>query len=436
MLAKVKRNHDAFIWLVIVFCTMDFYKVRAQHALIELNDLLTEHLIEDQFSPPVASRVYLYPNLAAERWLNAETYFQFYPSFVVAEGNMPAPALPDAELTACLSFTEVAAKLLFSGHTFAPKANAIIQKYYASKKGSNEWMASEAFAAETFKGMMHIAQNDGYNKRLTLLRYTFTDTDSTWQPTPPSYNDPVEPHWNTMMRIFVPKELPFPHHRPIPFSMEKDSPFRKELDEVLAWHAANSNQTLDIARHWDCNPVQLGITGHIMQFAYRMTPAGHWISIASDVMRHEHTPIKKSASLYSKLAAVCYDAFVDCWTQKYLFNTIRPVTLINKYLNPTWRPSIETPVFPEYPSGHSEVSASASVIMEDFFGKEYAFVDSTQRIFRLPSLSFSSFHQAAEQAGVSRQYGGIHFKQAILHGYERGIYIGNLHLKHYASKLK
>ena len=121
-----------------------------------------------------------------------------------------------------------------------------------------------------------------------------------------------------------------------------------------------------------------------------------------------------------------HDAFLHCWTLKYKFNTVRPVTVIQKYVQPDWKPIIDTPVFPEYPSGHSEVSAAAAVILEEFFGENYKFTDNTQAEFDLPAKSFSSLMEAAIQAGESRFYGGIHFTNSIEDGKNAGIEIGNL----------
>jgi membrane-associated phospholipid phosphatase len=104
---------------------------------------------------------------------------------------------------------------------------------------------------------------------------------------------------------------------------------------------------------------------------------------------------------------------------------IRPETIINKVLDENWYPLLQTPPFPEYTSGHSVVSGAASVILTDFFGDNIAFDDDTELPYDLPIRSYQSFHQAAEEAAISRMYGGIHYRKAIDEGLLQGQNVGN-----------
>ena len=89
-------------------------------------------------------------------------------------------------------------------------------------------------------------------------------------------------------------------------------------------------------------------------------------------------------------------------------------------MDPKWEPILLTPPFPEYPSGHSTQSGAAAEVLTHLFGEDYAFVDNAQDDEGLPPRSFASFRAAAEEAGISRLYGGIHFRAAIVNGLEQG----------------
>ena len=119
-----------------------------------------------------------------------------------------------------------------------------------------------------------------------------------------------------------------------------------------------------------------------------------------------------------------FDAFISCWDEKYRSNLIRPETLINQYIDENWKPVLQTPPFPEYSSGHSVVSGAASTVLTEIFGNDFSFDDDTEVPYGLPIRSFESFNQAAQEAAISRMYGGIHYRAAIDIGLQQGINVG------------
>ena len=118
------------------------------------------------------------------------------------------------------------------------------------------------------------------------------------------------------------------------------------------------------------------------------------------------------------------DAFICCWDEKYRSNRVRPETAIRRLIDPTWEPLLQTPPFPEYLSGHSVVSATSSVILSHYFGDHFSYRDSVEVSYGLPARNFESFHRAAEEAAISRFYGGIHFMDAITNGLQQGTKVG------------
>ncbi len=105
-----------------------------------------------------------------------------------------------------------------------------------------------------------------------------------------------------------------------------------------------------------------------------------------------------SMEVHTVLALTFTDAFICCWDEKYRSNRIRPETAIRLYIDPQWKPLLQTPPFPEYISGHSVVSGASAEILSHYFGDHFAYRDSVEQDFGLPPRSFQSFRQAAQEA--------------------------------------
>ena len=137
-------------------------------------------------------------------------------------------------------------------------------------------------------------------------------------------------------------------------------------------------------------------------------------------------------SAHAILSITLADAFISCWDEKYRSNRIRPETAINRWIDPRWRPLLQTPPFPEYTSGHSVISTAAALVLTRLLGENFAFTDDTEREFGLQSRRFKSFKQAADEAAISRFYGGIHYRDAIEKGQEQGEKIGQFIIKKFS----
>jgi hypothetical protein len=119
------------------------------------------------------------------------------------------------------------------------------------------------------------------------------------------------------------------------------------------------------------------------------------------------------------------DGFISAWDAKYAYELVRPETVINAHIDEEWAPLLQTPPFPEYTSAHSVISNAAATVLTDEFGTPFALVDSTEAAYGLPVRSFTSFKQAAEEAAISRMYGGIHYRMAIETGIAQGRKVGD-----------
>jgi hypothetical protein len=146
--------------------------------------------------------------------------------------------------------------------------------------------------------------------------------------------------------------------------------------------------------------------------------------IAAQVIEQRGLALDVAAETFAKVGIAVADAFVSCWWSKYRYNLLRPITYVQKVLmDPDWTIPLVTPPFPEYTSGHSAQSGSTAQVLTDLFGA-VAFIDHTHDARGLPARSFDSFFEAAEEAAISRLYGGIHFRSAIELGVEQGKCVG------------
>ena len=148
------------------------------------------------------------------------------------------------------------------------------------------------------------------------------------------------------------------------------------------------------------------------------------MGIAGIACRKANVSLDSAILIHTLVALTLHDAFISCWQEKFASDRIRPEAAINKLIDPSWRPLLQTPPFPEYTSGHSVVSSAVSVVLTHLMGDNFAFRDDSEVYFGLPERDFQSFYQAANEAAISRLYGGIHFRDACENGVQQGRNIG------------
>lgn len=158
------------------------------------------------------------------------------------------------------------------------------------------------------------------------------------------------------------------------------------------------------------------------------------VGICKIATQKTNASFSKTVYAYTKTSIAIADAFISCWDEKYRSNLIRPETLINKHIDEDWNPLLQTPPFPEYTSGHSVVSGASSRVLTNIFGDNFTFDDTTEIPYGLPVRSFTSFNKAADEAAISRIYGGIHYKSAVEKGLTQGIGVGNYIIKNLELK--
>jgi len=404
-------------------------KVKHPELFLSAMQNLTDIVVYDIFSPPVASRVYLYPTLAAYE-IMAQAYPDQYATLVGQVKDLQTIPVPDNDdvnphLSALFAFNTVGKTLIFSENkmeTFEENFLNQLDEYDVPRRAIK---ASKEHGNSVAKTILEWASKDMYNQTRTFPKYTIREEDQFWKPTPPDYMDGIEPHWKEIRTMVLDSSNQFEPKPPLPFDLTDGSPFQKQLMEVFEIGNKLNEEQVEIAKFWDCNPYVSTHKGHVMFALKKISPGAHWIGITKIVSRNRQADVHTTVAAYAKVSIAIADAFISCWDEKYRSNLIRPETLINKVLDENWYPLLQTPPFPEYTSGHSVVSGAASVILTDFFGDNIAFDDDTELPYDLPIRSYRSFNHAAEEAAVSRLYGGIHYRKAIDEGLKQGRNVGN-----------
>jgi hypothetical protein len=334
----------------------------------------------------------------------------------------------NSQLAALIAHIEVSKQLIFS----EDKLEQLRDSLYTQWKNTNEveFEASKTYGLEVAEHISEWMSKDNYNQTRTMPKFTVDiDDPSRWQPTPPAYMDGIEPHWNKIRPFVIDSANQFVPKPPPPFSMEKESEFYKELKEVYdisleITKKGDASEEIAIAQFWDCNPYVSVTRGHLMFATKKISPGAHWIGITKIAAKQTNSDFDRTVYAYTKTSIAIADGFISCWDEKYRSNLIRPETLINEHIDENWKPVLQTPPFPEYTSGHSVVSGAAATALTNIFGDDFTFDDDTEVAYGLPVRSFTSFNKAADEAAISRMYGGIHYRTAVEIGVEQGRDLG------------
>ena len=390
---------------------------------------ITDIIVHDIFSPPVASRIYTYMSVAGyEAALHEDTK---YVSLAGQLNGLEAFPQPDAGLEYCYTLASVQAmlkvgrSLVFSEDKLDNFYNTIMQEFKDTGMPPDVFERSVEFGTKIADHVMAWSSKDNYKQSRSFPKYSILDDPATWKPTPPAYMDAVEPHWNKIRPFAIDSAGQFKPQKPTEFSIDKNSQFYKEALQVHDVGVNLTEEQRQIASFWDCNPFVMNVKGHVMFATKKISPGGHWMNITHVICVMRKADAAQSAEAYARVAVSLVDGFISCWDEKYRSKLIRPETYINQYINENWVPLLQTPPFPEYTSGHSVISSSAATALTNLFGENVAFTDSTEVEFGLSVRNFNSFEQASQEAAVSRMYGGIHYKPACDNGMVQGKAIGN-----------
>ena len=377
------------------------------------------------YSPPVASRAFAYLGVTAYEALAAGDTTM---TSLAGQLNGLTPVPPREAGTAYDEAVVMQAALSsaareFFGNTGPTGQRAMKRMTEKLAKAVSDGLApdlvarSQAYGESITAHILSWSEGDGGAKVENMgfpLEFTLNKGPSNWVPTSliNQQQKPLLPKWGENRPFAMETGNGCPLPAPPAYSEEKGSDFYHEAFEVYETVKNLTPEQRAIARFWSDDPM------------LSPTPPGHWIVIGLKILDEREASAAEHADLLARLGITLADAFIGCWHSKFEYDLLRPVTYIKRVIDPKWEPILITPPFPEYPSGHSTQSGAAATVLTAFFGEHYAFTDSTHAKDALPNRPFGSFWDAANEAGISRLYGGIHFRAAIERGLDQGRCIG------------
>ena len=407
------------------------------HAQKELTDYLrpavfslTMVMVHDVVDPPAASRYYAYALLGAYDLVAQHDAAVVRPGAFIR--SFPAARIPDSgayeyRAAAAFSILETGRVMLPSGYLLEEQETKL-RKLLKRLKYSDA-LIDRSFAAgrRATQKMVAFSKGDGYSVLSARLRYTPLKNDSSWYPTPPAYMEAVEPNWRTIRPMVIDSSNQFMPPPLAHFSTDTGSAFYHLVQEVYRISkdtGAKAVYERTIANFWDCNPFNIVTSGHMMIGIKKISPGGHWLDVAGIAAGVAGLNFDQTVEVQTLTAVALMDAFIVCWDEKFRSNRLRPETFIDRYIDPRWTPLLQTPPFPEYTSGHSVISTAAAEVLTYLLGTRLDYTDNAEELFDIKPRSFHSFREAAEEAAISRLYGGIHYRDGVVSGQVEGKEVG------------
>lgn len=392
----------------------------------QLNDIV----LENNFPPMIAARNYAYANIAAYECIAAGN--PAWPTLAGQIRHMPAMPKPaeaniDFNLAALLAFVKVGNAVTFPEGSMMAYHAQLLDMADSVGIGSARISNTLAFSDTMASAILQWSKGDRYSASRGASRFTVSDSPGRWVPTPPMYATALEPHWRDIRPFVMDSASQFMPPRPPAFDTKnRNSVYFKALLEVKAISDSLTEEQKHIADFWDDNPFKMNVTGHVMFATKKFSPPGHWMNITGIAAKQAGADFQTTVAAYAKTSVALFDGFISCWDEKYRSNYIRPETVINTLLQQDWRPYIQTPPFPSYTSGHSTISAAAAEVMTEFFGDKLSFTDTSLLEFGIANREIRSFRDAAQEASISRLYGGIHYRFDLDEGNTAGRKLGEM----------
>lgn len=400
----------------------------------ELNNVV----MQNNFAPIVASRNYVYANIAAYEVIAAGNPGKFQSLAGQLHGltNVPVPDPSkkiDFRFAAILAFCQLGEAVTFPEGSMKEYVDSLKKLVKDNGMPAKVFNNTVAYANTVGQTILAWSKKDNYLQTRTASKYEVLDSPGRWIPTPPMYSQALEPHWREIRTMVMDSANQFMPPRPPVFDIKnKSSKFYQEALAVKNAGDSLTDEQKHIAEFWDDLGNRLNVSGHIMFMTKKFSPPGHWMNIVGIAAKKSNADFETTVYAYAKTAIAMFDAFIQCWDEKFRSNVVRPETVINKYMDANWTPYLQTPPFPEYTCGHSTVSSSAAEALTSVFGDNFAYTDTSELEFGIKNRSFTSFRQAAEENNWARFYGGIHYHNSCIVSTEYGRKVGTL----VVSKLK
>ena len=376
------------------------------------------------YSPPVASRAFAYLGVTGYEVLASGR-----PGMATLAGQLnglqPAPKPGEGAVDEAVVMQAAMAQSVRnffgntgpSGQQAMERMDAVTGRQVAAGLAGDVVARSEAYGRSLAQHVWLWSQSDGgavIDNMGFPRAYTLNPAPGHWKPTSTIalQQAPLLPDWGRNRPFAMPSGTACPLPPPLAYSEDPASEFYQQARFVYDTTRALTDEQKTIARFWSDDPM----LSH--------TPPGHWVSLVLTLIDKEALDGPHAADALMRVGVAVADGFIGCWAVKFEYDYIRPVTYIKAMIDPKWEPMLITPPFPEYPSGHSSQSGAAAEVLTAIFGENYSFSDPTHEEDGMAARQFASFTAAAQEAAMSRLYGGIHFQAAIDRGLEQGRCIG------------
>jgi membrane-associated phospholipid phosphatase len=370
------------------------------------------------FTPPVQARAYAYMGIALyEAVVHGMPKHKSIARQLNGIGALPEPsgAPYDWPLVANAALAEVM-RGLWGGNTNRAgdniaSLNALEASIAAGRLGIPAGLAKKsiefgrAVGAAVFATSIDDGGHEGY--RTNFPAYSPPQGAGLWVPTA-SGQTALQPYWGVnVATLALSSGAACDPGAPPPYSEQPGSAFYNAAQVVYSAVTNSTPAQLTMARFWSDGPGSI-------------SGPGHSIAIANQILIQEGANLAQAAETYARVGIALGDAVTAVWWAKYHYNLIRPVTYIRNVIDPGWNTVLGTPPFPEYVSAHSAQSAAAATAIEALFGESVAFVDHAHDADGFAPRGFSRIYAAAEEAGLSRIYAGIHFPFGNVNGQAQG----------------
>ena len=371
------------------------------------------------FAPPLVARSLGYTGITLY-----ESVVHEMPTYQSLATELKIPGLPLTRKFTC------------HGMISANAALAMAVKYYAGRLTEKQQMEIDSLEQyyyrqfQSYVKQKDLARSVTYGKDVAAIVYGWSKTDGgydrnnknyskqltgplmpgRWEAT--SYAGALLPEWGNNRPFLKVNVTGCQPGAPPEYDEDPESLLYQEAEKVYEIFVQLDPDQARLAQYWADPP---GST---------FTPAGHTMQILCQVIKEKNLPMDQAVIGFVKTGIALNDAFIACWKTKYQFNFVRPITYIRKHIRKDWIPFIQTPSFPEYPSGHSVQAAAAAEVLESLFGEKFSFTDISNDTLGYEPRHFESFDDFAMEVSMSRVYGGIHFPISVEQGLWQGQQIG------------
>ncbi|MCA0230791.1 MAG: phosphatase PAP2 family protein [Bacteroidetes bacterium] len=385
------------------------------------------------YRPPVAARAFAYIGLSAyETVVSGTKEYQSLAPYYSGITIPKAEAGKSYHWPTAVNASYQSMMLKFFPHVSTDQKAKITQlgetlfKEFQTETDAETFARSKALGESVASVMFEYSKTDknGHEAYLNLHPTDYVPPVGVgkWQPTKPDFTRALLPYWGRTrtFAISVEDKVAKP---PIEYSSQITSQFFAQALEVCSFPDNYENRW--IGEFWSDDI-----------FEQTFEPAARWIAIANQVMIQEKAHLETAVYTYAKLGMGLSDAGVACWNSKYLYNVERPISYINRSINPKWITLLDntvkkvkgiTPPFPAYPSGHSTFGAVAAEILSNIYGYKYEMTDKSHE-FRVEFIgkprSFHNFNEMAYENAISRILLGVHYRMDCDEGLRMGYNVG------------